>query len=247
MRRPPISFALVASAALSALCGSGLLAQSYGLDEQRLTIGAGDFQSLRSPEAGVGPDGYFYLEPGDEFFAPVSIPHGTYISEMCLYSYDADPAPFIETVLVAMRLVPAGESPSMTSTSVFANSFGDVGYDVRCAQVGYTHRAKIDVDGDAVPDDVAYYVYAHRSSAGEQALGLGGVSLTWKRQVSPPASPQTFADVPPSDPGFPHIEALAASGVTAGCAGGSFCPDASLTRRQMAVFLAKALGLHWPE
>ncbi len=44
---------------------------------------------------------------------------------------------------------------------------------------------------------------------------------------------------------FQHIEALAASGITAGCSATEYCPDAPLTRAQMAVFLAKALGLHW--
>lgn len=72
------------------------------------------------------------------------------------------------------------------------------------------------------------------------------VEIQWHRTVSPaPASP-TFTDVPTSDPGFQYIEALVASGVTAGCGGGNFCPNATLTRRQMAVFLAKALGLNWP-
>ena len=42
------------------------------------------------------------------------------------------------------------------------------------------------------------------------------------------------------------VEALVASGITAGCGNGNFCPDAPLTRGQMAVFLSKALGLHWP-
>jgi hypothetical protein len=51
-------------------------------------------------------------------------------------------------------------------------------------------------------------------------------------------SAPTFNDVPESDPGFQYIEALVASGITAGCGGGNFCPDASITRRQMAVFLA---------
>jgi hypothetical protein len=75
---------------------------------------------------------------------------------------------------------------------------------------------------------------------------FGQVEVHWKRSVSPaPASP-TFGDVPTSDPGFQYIEALAASGITGGCGGGNYCPDASLTRRQMAVFLAKALGLDWP-
>ena len=57
---------------------------------------------------------------------------------------------------------------------------------------------------------------------------------------------RTFGDVPLSDPAFQYIEALAASGITSGCGGGNYCPDNPLTRRQMAVFLSKALGLHWP-
>jgi len=57
----------------------------------------------------------------------------------------------------------------------------------------------------------------------------------------------TFNDVPTGHPFFQFIEALAASGITAGCGDGTdFCPNAPLTRGQMAVFLSKALGLHWP-
>jgi len=49
--------------------------------------------------------------------------------------------------------------------------------------------------------------------------------------------------VPTSDPAFAFVEALAASGITGGCGGGNFCPTNPVTRRQMAIFLAKALGL----
>jgi len=47
---------------------------------------------------------------------------------------------------------------------------------------------------------------------------------------------------------YQYIEALAASGITAGCTAPpnpQYCPDAPLTRGQMAVFLARAFGLHW--
>ncbi len=79
-------------------------------------------------------------------------------------------------------------------------------------------------------------------------LSLGGMRITWRRPVSPTPSAPTFADVPDSHPFSRFIEALAASGITGGCGDGSnYCPDAALTRGQMAVFLAKALGLHWGE
>ena len=76
-------------------------------------------------------------------------------------------------------------------------------------------------------------------------LRFRGIIVHWKRQISAAPATATFADVPLGAFGFQHVEALAASGITAGCGGGNFCPNQPLTRVQMAVFLAKALGLHW--
>jgi len=70
--------------------------------------------------------------------------------------------------------------------------------------------------------------------------------LFWRRQVSPPPPSPTFNDVLTSHPFFNSIEAMAASGITGGCGGGNYCPDDPLTRGQMAAFLARALGLHFP-
>jgi len=39
------------------------------------------------------------------------------------------------------------------------------------------------------------------------------------------------------------IEALVASGVTSGCRATSYCPDAPVTREQMAAFLIRALAV----
>jgi len=75
---------------------------------------------------------------------------------------------------------------------------------------------------------------------------FGGVEVWWHRTVSAAPTVATFGDVPATHPFFQFIEALAASGITAGCGGGNFCPDAPLTRGQAAVLLAKALGLHFP-
>jgi hypothetical protein len=75
---------------------------------------------------------------------------------------------------------------------------------------------------------------------------LGWVEIWWRRTVSDAPQTATFADVPTDHIFFQYIEALAASGITGGCGPGIFCPDAPVTRGQMATFLAKALGLHWP-
>jgi hypothetical protein len=68
----------------------------------------------------------------------------------------------------------------------------------------------------------------------------------WFRQVSPAPMAATFTDVPTTHPFFRFVEALFASGITAGCGSGNFCPNDPVTRGQMAVFLAAALGLHFP-
>ena len=79
-------------------------------------------------------------------------------------------------------------------------------------------------------------------------LAFKGVDIWWHRQVSPAPATATFNDVPTNHPFFQFVEALVASGITAGCGGNSplYCPDAPLTRKQMAAFLSKALGLYWP-
>jgi len=55
----------------------------------------------------------------------------------------------------------------------------------------------------------------------------------------------TFTDVPKSNPQYGYIERLFQQGVTGGCSvmGPQYCPNAPVTRGQMAVFLCRAKGL----
>jgi opacity protein-like surface antigen len=81
--------------------------------------------------------------------------------------------------------------------------------------------------------------------AADSTNALTGAVLGYKLQVSPAPGTATFNDVPTSSPQFQFVEALVAAGITAGCGGGNYCPNNPVTRGQMAVFLAKALGLQW--
>ena len=56
-------------------------------------------------------------------------------------------------------------------------------------------------------------------------LAFRGVRVAWHRQVSPAPASATFNDVPASDPAFQYVEALVASGITAGCGNGNYCPE----------------------
>jgi hypothetical protein len=64
---------------------------------------------------------------------------------------------------------------------------------------------------------------------------------------APPVTP-SFNDVPTNHPFFPFIEALVAAGITGGCSASPplYCPDGVVTRKQMAAFISRALGLHFP-
>ena len=95
-------------------------------------------------------------------------------------------------------------------------------------------------------NDYSYSILtgAHRTPKGHH--GITRFAVDYQLQVSPAPGTSTFNDVPTNHPFFQFVEALAASGITAGCGGGNFCVDQPITRGQMAVSLAKALGLHFP-
>jgi len=235
---------LVASFALGS---SAAPAQSYGPEEQVLTVGAAEFRSLTSGDTSIDSNGYLYGGSEIDYWAPLSLPEGAVVEKICLYADDSDPDGSIAAYVFGAKLVPVGEDPALRIAGSDVSSSSNIGFGVYCSDpFSYTVRSRMD-DGDGTPDPVAYYVYVVVFPGSQNALGFGGVQLTWRRPVSPPPPSPTFGDVPAGDAGFPYVEALAASGTTAGCAGETFCPDASLTRRQMAVFLAKALGLHWTD
>jgi hypothetical protein len=60
---------------------------------------------------------------------------------------------------------------------------------------------------------------------------------------TPDACTGRFRDVPIDHPFCGFIESLAAGGITGGCTATDFCPDAPVTRGQMAVFIEVALGI----
>jgi hypothetical protein len=55
-----------------------------------------------------------------------------------------------------------------------------------------------------------------------------------------------FGDVPAGSPYCRWIRELVSRGVTAGCGGGNYCPDAPVTRGQMGVFLPTTFSLVVP-
>jgi hypothetical protein len=84
------------------------------------------------------------------------------------------------------------------------------------------------------------------TESGTSSTQLLGAYVGYKLQVSPAPASATFADVPTTHPYFRFVEALVDAGITSGCGGGNYCVSSPITRGEMAVFLAAALGLHFP-
>ena len=225
-------------------------AQSYGDHDQVLRIPAADFQGEDYVEAWIGPDGYAYGGDGVDtrVAAGLFLPDGAVITRLCFATRDSNVGPplLFYAWIRADKLVPGGEEPG-SKLLALVDSADHSGYGSSCLDdLAITIRDRAYVDDDPILDAAAYRVGVYIADPGTDiSLAFASVDVTWHREVSPPPPAPTFADVPSDDGAWPQVEALAASGITAGCGGGAFCPDATLTRRQMAVFLAKALGLHW--
>ena len=59
----------------------------------------------------------------------------------------------------------------------------------------------------------------------------------------PPAATGVFTDVPVGYWARDWIERLAVEAITSGCGGGNYCPEANVTRAQMAIFLVRTFNL----
>ncbi|HKD18726.1 MAG TPA: S-layer homology domain-containing protein, partial [Thermoanaerobaculia bacterium] len=75
----------------------------------------------------------------------------------------------------------------------------------------------------------------HWDATFTETVSPGAIPRTWTLHVG-----ESFPDVPMSNQFYAQIENLFHNGVTGGCAGGNYCPDNSVTRGQMAVFLMKS-------
>lgn len=161
------------------------------------------------------------------FYAPIDLPRGAIVDYIGLNSKTTE----ANALGVAMyRRTPGAQ---ISTVATFSSTVHGWATDYNAAPIGYL----------IFSPDVSTVLHVQQGDF-QGFQYLGHVEVWWRRTVSS-ASAVTFNDVPASHAFYQFIEALAASGITAGCGNGNFCPDAPLTRGQMAVFLAKALGLNW--
>lgn len=167
-----------------------------------------------------------------QFWAPVVLPAGAYLHGFRIFYNDSS-----SLDLAAWFTRYYGDASPNFQDIVSFFSTGTPGYTSDYVTVGKTITYR---DSSNNEQNFNFIV-----SLLDTNMSFRGVRFVYYLQVSPAPASATFADVPSSHWAFQYVEALAASGITGGCGGGNFCPNSPLTRAQMAVFLAKALGLHW--
>jgi plastocyanin len=159
------------------------------------------------------------------------LPTGAEVTGLEVDACDLDPANDI-SVGIARCIAP--DSSCLTSNNVITS--GPTG----CGFYSAFQTETIDNLGND------YYVRVLMAPTSN--LSFRAVRVYYRLAVSSSPAVATFSDVPTSHLFYRYIEALAASGITAGCAASppQYCPDAPVTRGQMAVFLARSLGLFFP-
>jgi hypothetical protein len=175
--------------------------------------------------------GFGYVSRGagvDLLWAPLTIPNGALIDSVRAWIFDNSPLDM--TVF-------------LTEIGGLADFTNDIGSQTSSGTPGATSIAffpAFTVDNSAN----SYVIYLNMPI--DTNLRAKGVRVLWFRQVSQAPITATFLDVPTNNPLHRFVEALVAAGITGGCGSGNYCPNAPVTRGQMAVFLASALGLHHP-
>jgi hypothetical protein len=186
---------------------------------------------------GVNNESCAKVEPISDGYStlsfPLHLPQGASIQSLRIYYYGNSTAVSISAALWKAN---GGSTTLITSASPPAYAGGS-----RSADFGPFAET---VNNSPVGGSTYHFAAILRKS-GTAVTGIHKVNVYYKLQVSPAPATATFNDVPTSHWAFRFVEALAASGITGGCGGGNFCPDANVNRAQMAVFLSDALGLHF--
>ena len=216
---------------------TNLAPQTYGsLSETVVTYGAFDFNLMEGVE---GPwdgntGGRLCAQGGCLWVAGMALPNGAEIRSIEVSACDGDAVGLVSFALPFAPKVPSGHGFLVPYTGTGGpqtpgcNSF--------VVNLATPHT----VDNNAY--GYALVVYADPGTNVEWTQ----FRVRYRLQVSPAPATATFTDVPVGSAQHRFVEALAAAGITGGCGAGLYCPDAPVTRGQMAVFLAVALGLHFP-
>ena len=204
---------------------------AHAANERVLTLNAWDFNTFTSADVTGISNGY-RTGGGVSFIAGLHLPSGSEIVGLEMTSNDTDGGADVSASLKKYN-DPDGLWITVGSPATSSGTFGTAFVSTTIPpteivdNLGGHYFVQVDVGGNTKFRDVRVY---------------------YREPVSFAPATATFTDVPTTHPFFKFVEALYAAGVTGGCNASppQYCPDTPVTRGQMAVFLAQALGLYWP-
>lgn len=135
-----------------------------------------------------------------------------------------------------------GSAGAISATATATGLSGPAGatYSLLDAVAGYGQIAP-GADGTASSDtyglgvdDPATRPAGHWDMTFLETLSTGAAH-TWSIHVG-----RSFADTPPGHWAYPWVETIFHNGITLGCGNESYCPEASVTRAEMALFLLRS-------
>jgi hypothetical protein len=225
---------------------AGALAAARAAAQVPETYGGSSLTVYTIPSTGFVPKGSnatwafstggmdLYVTLGTMVAGPM-LPNGSQIERVEVRACDSDPAGTVQFRLWACPTQDASCNLVGIAQTNFAGTPG-------CSDFASNLGTPFVVDNQNVP------MFADvRTPSGTSLTTFSSAKIYYRLRVSPAPAVATFpVDVPTTHPFFRFVEALAAAGITGGCGAGSYCPDQAVTRGQMAVFLAVALGLHFP-
>jgi hypothetical protein len=241
---PPSSGPDVVSSAAPKVFGISMTAyQTIGYTEfSRLSSNLGYASTLIT----AGIDGRYPTEadPASGFgflAATLHLPSGA-----ILESLEFDGCDSSSSGQIGLNLEVEDKSGNVQGTTIFVASTGESQTPGCVNLVVDVSSLNLTIDNNA--GRLVPVVFADKYDG---TVSFSGVVVGYRLRVSPPPGTATFNDVPTSDFGFQFVEAFAAAGITVGCTSDPpftppvYCPDRNVTRREMAIFFAKALGLQF--
>jgi len=234
-----------AKAGTPVVVAKSTVTQTYGTQDSTSTAyGAGDFSKpsntvtwSTSATVAEGIQVWQTAGPQVDWWQEVRVPNGAVIDSLELEACD-NSASGAAIFGLTQGLSPASTAGNVTPVATTGDSATP-----GCGFFSVTPTAPPLVADNGNSNLWIFLDYSDFSGA----VVVNALRVFYHLQVSPAPVTPTFGDVDPSNIFYQYIEALAAAGITSGCdLVPNYCPDRPITRAEMAVFMSRALGLHFP-
>jgi hypothetical protein len=226
----------------------GTVTEGHGANQNVSIISVADLMPVEHDDfIHLAAPGYIKAASNESaVYTSVHLEVGVVVNEVCARVYDGDSKEELVVTMGAFEAAEGAAPPAVHPVMAMGTGVAQTpGYALVCADIDppIQVRTRGDLNNDGIESTLQYWVGAIIPGC---EIMQGPILLYWVRPVSPAPQVARFPDAPTTHRYFQWIEALAASGVTSGCGDGLFCPEQPISRGEVAVWLAAALSLNWP-